>query len=481
MHISTLDVAVIAVYVVGVLAVGLALRGRQQAVGDYFLGRGRIGWPLAMMSIVATETSTVTFLSVPGVAYTGNLTFLQLPLGYIVGRFFVAGVLMPGYFTGTPLTLYQTLRARFGPSVQRLTSGLFVVTRTLADGLRLYLTAVVLHELVAWSFTGVVVVLGVATIAYTFLGGLRSVVWTDAIQLVVYMGGALVAGWMVLGHVEGGLGGVLAMASDAGKTQMLDLRWDLSAPFTLAAGVVGGAFISAASHGADQMMVQRYLATRSVRQARLALVTSGFVVLAQFAVFLLLGLALWAFYQGATFDSPDRVFARFIARELPVGLRGLIVAAALSAAMSTLSSSLNAVASAVMGDFARAGHGESRALLMARATTVVAGLAQMIVALVAYTQGAAQSTVLAVITVAAFTTGLTLGALLLARLPRVGEGAALVAMAAGATTVTGVWYFTTIAGPWYALVGTVTTLAAGVAVSLIGPRGKTEPRPESVP
>ncbi len=475
MHISSLDVAVIVVYVVGVLAAGLALRGRQREMGDYFLGRGRIGWRLAMMSIVATETSTVTFLSVPGVAYTGDLTFLQLPLGYIVGRLMVSALLMPKYFTGTPLTLYQTLRTRFGASVQRLTSGLFVVTRTIADGLRLYLTAVVLHELVAWSFTAVVVVLGIATIAYTFLGGLRSVVWTDAIQLVVYMGGALVAGWIVLGQIDGGFGSVLAAAQEAGKTRMFDFRLDFTAPFTFAAGVLGGAFISAASHGADQMMVQRYLATRSVRQARLALVTSGFVVLAQFAVFLLLGLALWAFYQGATFESPDRVFARFIARELPVGLRGLIVAAALSAAMSTLSSSLNAVASAVMGDFTRGGGSKRRALLMARATTVLAGIAQMVVALVAYAQGAARSTVLAVITVAAFTTGLTLGALLLARLPRIDERAALVAMAVGAVAVTCVWRFTAIAGPWYALVGTVTTLATGVVVSLVWSR------PASVP
>ena len=471
MHISTLDGAVIAVYVMGVVGLGLALRGRQQAMGDYFLGRGRIGWPLAMMSIVATETSTVTFLSVPGVAYTGNLTFLQLPLGYIVGRVAVAAFLMPGYFTGTPMTLYQTLRTRFGSLVQRWTSGLFVVTRTLADGLRLYLTAVVLHELVPWSFTSVVVVLGVATMAYTFLGGLRSVVWTDAIQLVVYMAGALIAGAIVLSRIDGGFPGMMAAADAAGKLQMFDWRWDLAVPFTFAAGVLGGAFISAASHGADQMMVQRYLATRSVRQARWALVTSSVVVLAQFAVFLLLGLALWAFYQGATFDSPDRVFARFIARELPVGLRGLIVAAALSAAMSTLSSSLNAVASAVMGDFVRAGHDERRALFLARGVTVVAGLAQVIVALVAQAQGAARSTVLAVITVAAFTTGLTLGALVLARLPRVGERAALVAMVAGAATVTCVWRFTDIAGPWYALVGTVTTVVAGAIASLVLRRG----------
>ncbi len=457
----------------GTVAIGLLLRGRQRAASDYFLGQREVAWPLVLFSIVATETSTVTFLSIPGVAYGGDLTFLQLPLGYIVGRFLVAAFLIPRYFKSgegeAPLTLYELLGRRFGPALQRLTSAIFILTRSLADGLRLYLTALVFRELTDWDMTWVVAGVGALTIVYTFAGGLRAVVWTDFIQFTAYMLGAFAVCWVLLSGLEASLPELIREAGDAGKLRVFDWSFDLSLPFTFWSGLVGGAFISAASHGADQMMVQRYLATRSRQKAQLALSISGFVVLAQFAVFLFLGLLLFAFYRGKSFDSGDEVFARFIAQELPYGLRGLIVAAALSAAMSTLSSSLNSISSALIADFYRPLVGQvgaRRELAWARGLTVVAGLVQIGVALGSGYWGAAQSTVLAVITIAAMTTGLTLGVLILGHtVERAGERAAVAAMATGAVVVVTVWWTTDVAGLWYALVGSGTTLLAGFLFS----------------
>lgn len=470
---ETQDLLLIAAYVILTVVVGLLLRGRQSAANDYFLGRDRIPWWLALFSIVATETSTVTFLSIPGVAYNGNLTFLQLPLGYIVGRLLIAAFLIPRFLDGEHMTLYEMLGQRFGRVIQRLTSGIFIITRSIADGLRLYLTALVFRELLAWDMKWVVAVVGALTIVYTFAGGLRAVVWTDLMQFVAYMAGAGIVAWIVLPQINGGLGAVMSQAAEAGKLQVFDWRFDLAVPFTFWSGLIGGAFISAASHGADQMMVQRYLATRSVQQARWALGLSGFVVLVQFAIFLVLGLVLFTFFQGQEFASGDEVFARFIAQELPFGLRGLIVAAALSAAMSTLSSSLNSISAAAIADFYRPLVGacdEARELRWARSLTVVAGLVQIAVALGSDQWGAARSTVMAVITIAAMTTGLTLGVLILgAAVRRADEKTAVMAMAVGAVVVVSVWWQGTVSGLWFALVGSATTFIVG---ALLAPKAR---------
>ncbi len=467
---NALDFAVIAAYLVGVAVLGIALRGRQEGVGDYFLGSRRIAWPLILLSIVATETSTVTFLSVPGVAYGGDMRFLQLPIGYIVGRLGVAIFLMPQFFRGEPLTLYEILGRRFGPGVQRLTSLLFICTRSIADGLRLFLTALVVEQLTDWSFAVSVLAVGVATIVYTFFGGIRAVIWTDFVQFFIYMIGAFVAGWVLLDKVPGGWSGLVEAGDAVGKFAIFDFRFEISKPYTFWAGLVGGGFLTAATHGADQMMVQRYLCTNSVAHARLALVSSGFVVLAQFAVFLLLGVGLFVFYQADPREvRNDAVFVKFIVDEVPAGLRGLIIAAVFSAAMSTLSSSLNSVASAAVADIyrplVRPDATEGHYLTVSRVLTVVAGAVQMAVALYGRTM-AERSTVDNVLTVAAFTTGITLGVLLLGILvPRAHGAAAVLGMFHGAAMVTCLWALTPVAWPWYALYGSMVTLLVGVAAS----------------
>jgi SSS family transporter len=482
-QLPAVDVAVVAVYFLGTILLGAWFARRQRDTKTYFVGgRNVSGW-LVLVSIVATETSTVTFLSVPGLGFNpdgGNLTFLQLAFGYVVGRFVIAWLLLPQYVNGELLTAYQLLRQKFNPAVQRTASGIFLVTRTLADGMRLFLTAILLKQFAGWDITVSVLVMGVATIVYTYLGGMEAVIWTDLIQFAVYMLGALVAAAFILGQVSGGWNGFVATGSEAGKFTLFDFSLDHRKAFNFWAGLIGGAFFTMASHGADQLMVQRYLCARSLRSARAALVGSGFVVLAQFLLFLLIGVGLFVIWRQGALDLPaelvqemrerksyDAVFGHYIVKYLPVGVVGLLIAAVLSAAMSTLSSSLNSSASAVVNDFyrpLRPGRGEGHYLLVSRGMTTLWGLAQMGVALFA-AAALERSVIEMVLSIAGFTTGMILGLFLLGRMRKpVRSEAALVGLVAGFLTVLSVRLGTSVAWPWYAPIGTLVTV--GVALVL---------------
>jgi SSS family transporter len=365
--------------------------------------------------------------------------------------------------------------------VQRTASGLFLLTRTVADGLRLYLTALLLHVFTGWSIPVAVLVMGVATIVYTYLGGMQAVIWTDLIQFVIYILGAMLAACFLLGDLPGGWDRLLELGRQDGKFQLLDFTADLTKPFTIWAGLLGGAVFTMASHGADQLMVQRYLCSRSLGQARLALVSSGVVVLVQFLLFLLIGVGLYALYwpriTAGEVPDKDRVFGDFIVSNLPPGLVGLVVAAVLAAAMSTLSSSLNSSANTFVTDLyrpLRPGHKEEDYLVLSRVMTAFWGVAQMAVALVALGLGSQRSVVEQVLTVAGFTTGMILGLFLLGSLRRpVGSSAALVGMIAGFLAVLAVWLPSVwgrpvLAWPWYAPVGAAGTVAVALLVNRMG-------------
>jgi Na+/proline symporter len=262
---------------------------------DYMVGGRDLPWWLIMISIVATETSTVTFQSIPGFSWGRDLTWLQIPLGCLVGRVAVAWLLLPQYFEGSIFTAYEVLDRRFGGAAKRTASVLFIVTRSLADGLRLFLSAIVLQEMTGIPLAWAVAALGVTTIVYTVSGGMRAVLWTDLVQFAIYVGGAVIAFWLILDRLPGGWDQLVAMAGPAGKLRVFDLGLDWSEPYGLWAGLIGGVFITLGSHGVDQMMVQRYLCARGLRDARRALTVGGFVVVAQFALFLAIGVGLWAF------------------------------------------------------------------------------------------------------------------------------------------------------------------------------------------
>jgi SSS family transporter len=475
-----IDLAVIVVYVVGCTALGARLGAKAGGLKGYFLGESNIPAWAVMISIVATETSVATFLSVPGVAYKGDFTYLQLPLGYILGRIVVAAVLLPAYFRGEVFTAYQVLQNRFGGPTRTTASVLFLVTRSLADGLRLFLAATVLQVLTGWPVGAAIVVVGAVTIVYTFLGGLKAVIWTDVIQFAVYIVGALVALAILAGKVPGGWGGLVRSADAAGKFHTFNFALDLTEPFTFWAGLIGGMVLNTATHGADQLMVQRYLAARSQRQAAAALVASGFVVLAQFALFLFIGASLWVFYHDPGM-KPDQAFARFIVGYLPRGVLGLVIAAIFSAAMGTLAGSLNASASTIVNDLYRPFTGvtdEKHLMRLSRGLTVAWGVLLMGVA--AGATGLKDSVVNNALAIASFVTGILLGLFLLGILTkRVGQSNALAGMIAGVAAVSFAKFGTPLAWPWYALVGSSTVYAVGLAASYVFPESPAEkPSPE---
>lgn len=496
-RLSNIDLAIVAVYILGMTAMGAWFTRKQKDLKAYFVGDRNVGWFMVLISIVATETSAVTFLSVPGIGYNpdgGNLMFLQLAFGYIVGRCIVAKLLLPLYMKGELFSAYQVLREKFGPAVQRVASGLFLITRTIADGLRLFLTALVIQYIGLDVITSIVLV-GIVTIIYTFLGGMKAVLWTDLIQFLIKIAGAILAGVCILMQLDGGWNTYLEIGTQADKFAWLDPVFDITKRYSLWTGLLGGAVFSMASHGADQLMVQRYLCAKSLTQARVALVLSGFTILIQFLLFLMVGIGLYAARQTGAFDpgtaTNDEVFGLFIVTKMPVGIVGILIAAILAAAMSTLSSSLNSSANAFVTDFykpLRPNRTEAQYVLLSRMMTVVWGFAQMGVAVIAYRSGSERSVVERVLSVAGMTTGLILGLFLLGRLKRkISSSAAIAGLLTGAVVV-GLAYLpslafaqewlqqtlprffpagktTALAFPWYAPVGAGTTFAVAWLLS----------------
>jgi solute:Na+ symporter, SSS family len=469
---NPIDLAVIVVYIAGCTLLGAWLGSRSQGLKGYFLGESNIPAWAIMISIVATETSTATFLSVPGVAYRGDFAFLQLSFGYILGRFVVATVLLPAYFRGQIFTAYQLLQDRFGGPTRTTASLLFLIARSLGDGLRLFLAATVLQHLTGWSIAGAIVTVAAITVFYTFLGGMKAVIWTDVIQFSVYIVGALVALAILAAKLPGGWTALIQSADAAGKFRLLDFSFDLTRPYTFWAGLIGGMVLNTATHGADQMMVQRYLSARSQRQAATALVASGFVIIIQFALFLFIGVSLWVFYRAfppsTAMARPDDVFTYFIVHYLPTGVLGLVIAAIFSAAMGTLAGSLNSSASTIVNDLYRpfTGRNDERHLMrVARAMTVLWGGVLMAVAFGA--SHLEDNIVNYALTIAGFVSGILLGLFLLGILTRrVGQSAAMVGVLAGLSAVTYAKFGTELAFPWFALIGSSTVFAVGLMASL---------------
>ncbi|MDE0102373.1 MAG: sodium:solute symporter [Bryobacterales bacterium] len=461
---STLDMAVLACYLAGITAWGAWL-GRGYSTGsDYFLGSRNLPWAAVLLSVVATETSTLTFLSIPGVAYSGSLVFLQVAAGYCAGRIAVALLFLPAYFRGELTTAYGLLEARFGAGTRRFASATFMATRLMADSVRLFATAIPLALITGWPYPASIVAIGVLTMVYTYFGGLRAVVWVDSVQMLLYLFGAAVALAVIGGSVPGGWSEVLGSAAVAGKLQVLDLSWDLGTSYTLWAGLIGGCVFSMASHGADQLIVQRLLACRSVRDSQAALVGSGLAVAAQFLVFLLVGIGLWAFYAGQTFERPDEIFARFIVSELPRGIRGLLIAGVFAAAMSSLSSSINSLASSSAYDFwaPLAGWDQDDRRLLRAGRVFTLGWSLLLVAgavaFIPLSRGT--SAVEVALGIAAVVYGGLLGAFALGvstALP--GQRAAVLGIAAGVAAVASLQG--SVSWLWYVPIGSVVTFGTG--------------------
>ena len=455
--------AIIVAYLAAVIGAGFFFSRRQQTTRRYFLAAHNVPWWAIAISIVATETSTVTFISVPGLVWAegGDFRFLQIVLGYIVARLIIGTVFMPWYFRGELVTVYELLQTRFASSVKALAASLFVIMRTIADGVRLLLTAYVITSIApSIGITTAVLAIGVVMTLFTLFGGIEAVVWIEVAQFAIYVGGAIAAAVVLLQHV--GFDQAVAVGMATHRFNVFDFSFDLTKTYTFWSGVIGGTFLTLSTHGTDQYMVQRYLCTDRARSASKAVITSGFVVLVQFAGFLFIGVLLVAFYGAnrGVVTRADQIFPHFIANHPPVWVTGLIVAAILAAAMS---SSLSAIASTVVADLMRPRE-EQRAMRASRMVIVIAGIAQTIVGIaLQYTTQSALGTALAV---ASLVNGPILGVFFLGTTKRAGTRSALLGMTAGIIAVSAVAFATKVAWPWYAVVGSVVTFGVGLGFSL---------------
>jgi SSS family transporter len=468
MRIDTLDLAIIVAYLTGITLLGLYFRRGQQTIHDYFLGGRRTPWWALALSIVATETSTLTVIGTPALAFATDLKFLQLVLGYQLGRVLICVLLIPQYFRGEFYTAYQLIEKRFGERMKKIAASVFLLSRALAEGVRVAAVGLVVGAAFGTGEVTSVVIITALTLFYTFHGGLSAVIWTDVAQLAIYVGGAAVAFWMLLGKIPGGFATVVA--EHGAKLTMFDFALDLTTTFTFWSGVIGGMFLTTASHGTDQLMVQRLLAARDAGASRKALLASGVIVLAQFAQFLLLGVLLYV-YAGAPAINPkqsyDLVFPEFIVDEMPSGLRGLLIAAIFAAAMSTTSGTLSALASSSVVDFSRIQRNDAesdrRFLRYSRQMTLVWG--GVLLGLGTLNWGPLLQAGLQIYSVVA---GSLLGLFLLGTLnQRANATGALAGMIAGLAVMLGVKFFTPVAWTWYVLIGTVATFAVGSIASLL--------------
>ena len=477
MGFNWIDGLIVVVYLIAITLFGIHFRKKQQSIHTYFLGGKTIpAWALSL-SIVATETSTLTVIGTPGIAFGGNLSFLQLVLGYLVGRVFISLVLIPAYFKGELYTAYELMQRRFGSRIKHATASMFLITRALAEGVRVLAIATVVSVVLGTGDIWSILIISGLTLIYTFEGGLTAVIWTDVVQLFIYIVGTLVAFFVILGLIPGGWQGVLANSGQ--KLAIWNFSTNLAVPYTFWAGIIGGAFLNTASHGVDQLIVQRLLAAKNERDSKVALLSSGLVILFQFTLFLIIGVMLYSFYQYNPQEPVplmrDRIFPTFVVQYLPHGVSGLMIAAILAAAMANLSSAINSLASTTVVDFYRPlftkGVTTQSELRLSRWITVLWGLVLVFLAILSR---GVQSVLEAGLTIASITYGSMVGVFLLGVLTRrANERGSILGMAAGLLSMLAVWHFSTIAFTWYVLIGSVITFSVGYAASLIyAPRGE---------
>ena len=489
MGLNHLDFAIIAAYLVGITLFGLRFRKRQRTLRDYFLAGRDIPWWAIALSIVAAETSTLTIISIPGLAYDTNFTFLQVVLGYIVGRVIISFVLLPHYFKGDLYTAYELIEKRFGPHLRTLTSGLFLLTRAAAEGVRVYAVSIVVSIALGTGEVASIAIITLLTLIYTFEGGLAAVIWTDVVQTAIYVGGTLLGIVTIVHFVPGGWTHIHQVAAAGDKFRVFDFSLSIWKPYTFWAGVIFGAVFVTASHGTDQLIVQRLLAARNLRQSKAALLSSGVAILFQFALFLLVGVMLFAYYMvpSANFGKADRIYPTFIVTHMPHGISGLLIAAILAAAMSNLSAALNSLSSSTVMDLYlrlrapakafdrrdRTGPAanaednqidEQQRMKISRLSTVLWAIVLFILAVLCLHR--VTRVVEVGLQIASISYGALLGVFLLGVLTRrANQTGAIIGMLCGFTTEVYLWRFTQVPFTWYVAIGTAVTFGVGYIAS----------------
>lgn len=478
-----IDYLIVVIYLIFAALWGRFVGGKQRSVKDYFLGAEKVKWWLVTFSIVAAETSTLTFISIPGVAYLTNLHFLQVTVGYLLGRIIVAYLLLPQYFKGDLSTAYAFLESRFGKNTRTTASIVFIFTRVAGDGVRLFATAVPVKLLLDIDYPYAILIIVFVTLIYTYTGGLKGVIWVDAMQMFVYLGGAVISSFVIWYMIPGDLFAKIGTEAALGKLDFLnpgfnlDFKTFFNSPYTLLAGLTGGAFLSMASHGTDQLVVQRLLATGELKSAQKAVIASGVIIVIQFAIFLILGVLLHIYFEGRVFAKADEVFPFFIINHLPAGLKGVLVAGLMAAALSTLAGSVSSLASSSFYDvYSIVGKKkltEERQLIFSKRLTIFwAAILAVSAFFFLEIKGAAVEVALSI---ASFTSGGLLGTFLLGIINKRGDQRdAITGFLTSIAVMIVVFSFKLMAWTWFTLVGVTVCLLVGSLSALIRNRNKIE-------
>jgi SSS family transporter len=487
MGFALLDYVIVIVYLVGVTVIGTIIAGKQQSSRDYFLGGKSMSWWSVGFSIVASETSTLTFISIPGLAYKSDMHFLQLVFGYFIGRLLVSVIFIPAYYKGNLETAYDFLGKRYGIPLRQFTSSVFIVTRVLASGVRLFATAIPVHLITGLSYANSILLIGVFTLAYTYVGGLKAVVAMDVVQMFIYLAGAGASMALIVHALPNGWADVTAYATanGANKFEIFNPHFDggflafISAPYTLIGGFVGGTFLTMASHGTDQLLVQRLLGCKRRWDSQRALMLDATFIVLQFAFFLVLGLCLFAFYKGVPFQqlglhTSDEIFPKFIVENLPTGLAGLLVAGVLASAMGTLSSSISSLASSTFLDlFKMTARGRNldgpAEVKWSKVFTLFWGVV-LIGGAMLFTD-TSNPVVEIGLKIASFTYGGLLGTFFLGLLFRTtAQRDAYIGFCAGIAAMVYVVFFTSIDFTWHTCIGTLVTIITGNLSAAVFPK-----------
>ncbi|EAT59543.1 sodium:solute symporter [Chlorobium ferrooxidans] len=456
-----IDLAIIVLFLAGNTLFGLWHGKSNKSSKDYFLGNHNLPWIVSMLSIVASETSVLTFVSVPGLAYRGDWSFLQLAMGYIVGRVLVSFILLPMYFKHGVSSIYEIIGLRYGTGMQKVAAIVFLVTRTLGDAIRFLAAGVVVQVVTGWSLPLAVMIIGVVTLVYTLSGGIKAVVWLESFQFSLYLLGGILSIVFLLQSIDQGLPSIITSLLAAGKLNIINTDPHiLTNPLTFISAFIGGILLSLSSHGVDYMMVQRVLGCKDLRSARKAMIGSGFFVFFQFSVFLLAGSLISVFMHGAPMEK-DREFAFFIVHHLPAGLKGLLIAGVLSAAMSTHSSAINSLASSTVNDIL----GGKGSLGFSRVISLFWAVLLIVIALLFDT--GSNAIVMVGLEIASFTYGGLLGLFLLSKNKRNFHAASLGAGLIASMGIVFVLKFMGLAWTWYISVSVLVNLLVTVGVDMI--------------
>ena len=474
MQVSTLDYAIIILYLIGITTFGKIIGGKQKTVKDYFIGSQEVPWWVISFSIVAAETSTLTFISIPGLAYLTNLNFLQLTFGYLIGRIIVAQFFLPAYYKGELSTAYSYLQNRFGNKTRSLASVTFLFTRTAADGVRLFATAIPLYLMLDISPMIAIIIIAIVALLYTYMGGLKGVIWVDAIQMLIYIGGAILAVIYLINYIPGNLSEGLSSTEISSKLSVFNFGFEngfarfFSQPYTLLSGLVGGAFLSMSSHGTDQLVVQRLLAAKNLAESKKALITTGVIIIFQFALFLFIGVLLFAYYGPLNVKS-DEIFSKFIIEVLPSGVKGIIIAGLFAAALSTLAGSITSLSSSVMLDLyipLNKSIDEKKNLLLSKLLTIFWAVMLFFSAFIF--MKSSKAVVEVALSIASFTYGGLLGTFLLGLSnKKIQQNHAIAGFISAIIIMSFIIFFKVVAWTWFILIGVCVTLIVGNLFSIL--------------